>query len=717
MPRVLLFCAVLIFGASRVDAIRADSTLFEGVRACRAGKLDSAIALLSKSSDNPYLDALRLYYRADCLVRDSMYRDAAAEIETLFALAEEGAIDKSHGVIERARSLYAEALAGSGACVPDRLLNAAGDRSPLTARAAFLASRACFAAGDTSAALRFFLSGISSKPASADTALFRSLIQRYEGLFPRIGNRTLGSIACSAAALRLDREADFIVEYLLAKDPEDYDALFCKRNVLSLIGAHERALRLCWRLFYSSAPVFMKEASLFDAASIEYRLKQYDKAAKHFLMYGTYYPKSERAPSALDTAARIYVLQKDWSKALAVWETLRSRHRFNGNRMDAGVSEAVLRLRLGQKREARRILGDLLPRAHGRDAAAVFYWIMRTSASDSARAVWSDSLVRSYPRSFYAAIVRDGEDSLLSKANAAADRRRLKTLAGYMESRNASYDTVRADSAFERHPAFEAYLNLLEAGLGEEADMTAPSLLLMRNLVFAPAAGGSIGPHRAEAPPGAKPVPTKPICVEPVASRLLRLYAAAVLHGRDAFALSLLGRAGMRDTSGAFPWELRYPVPHASDVLREAESFGLSPLLVLAVMREESTFDPKAVSVDGARGLMQLLPSTASWMAARRDSCRIAPDDLFDPGRNIALGVRYIDYLLGRFNGSLIAALAAYNGGEGRMGTWNQLFQPGEDPLAAIEMIGPPETRHYVKKVLESLSAYRAMAAERGTQQ
>jgi len=704
MPRILLFCAVLILGDARVSAGNGGDRLFGGIRAYRAGEIDSAITLLAHKADNPYLDAFRLYYRADCFLRHSMYRYAAAEIETLFILANGGAIDRRHVIIDRARNLYVEALARSGTCIPPWLVSTPGDYSALSARAAFLASSVCIATGDSVAAIRFFFSGVSSKPAPDDTTLFKDLIRRHESLFPKIGNRTLGNIARSAAALHLRREADFITEYLLAKDPDDYEALLCRLDVLSLNGAPERALHLCWRLFYSPAPVYVKEASLFQAASIEYRLKRYDKAAGHFRMYGMYYPGSERALSALDTAARIYVLQEDWSKALAVWKTLRNRRRGGGIWIDAGVSEAVLRFRLGKDAEAQELLNDLLPRTSGSESAAVLYWIMRTSASDSARAAWSDSLVRACPRSFYAAVAQNGEDSLLSTDLAAVDGRRLKVLAEYMERRRAGYDTMRADSAFEQHPGFEAYLSLLEAGLGEEAEMTARTIFLVRDLMFVPSMDRRV---KLQGAPMA-------VAVEPVAGRLLRIYAEAVIHGRDAFALSILGRVGRQDTSGAFPRELRYPVPYASDILREAESFGLSPLLVLALIREESGFDPKAVSVDGARGLMQLLPATASWIASSTDSSRFTADDLFDPGRNIAIGIRYFDYLLDRFKGSLVGALAAYNGGEGKMAVWKEVFRPAVDPLMAIEMIGPRETRQYVKKVLESLSTYRGIAEEQG---
>ncbi len=104
----------------------------------------------------------------------------------------------------------------------------------------------------------------------------------------------------------------------------------------------------------------------------------------------------------------------------------------------------------------------------------------------------------------------------------------------------------------------------------------------------------------------------------------------------------------------------------------------LDPALVSAVIKAESDFDPEAVSRAGAIGLMQLMPETAQ---------RLEIHDPFDPEENIAGGVRYLRYLLDRFNGNLPLALAAYNAGATRVEQYDTL---------------PPirETRHYVKKVL-----------------
>jgi soluble lytic murein transglycosylase len=712
MPRMVFFFAFLLLCASPAVGVGGSGSIERGIIAYRAGEMDSAITLLAHGSDNPYLDAFRLYYRADCFVLDSMYGEAKAALDTLFELANGGTIHKRHRIIPRARNLYIEALAQGGAGGPYWLIPSSRsvllDIGGLSCRACLFASRACFEAGDSSAAMRYFIAGAKSNPSPADTSLFRDLLHRYEVLYPDVDSGALGIIARSAAAIRLFNEANLVIGFMLRKEPDDAGALLCEADVLSLSGELGRALSAYWRIFYSAAPVELKRVSLYQVASIEYRLKRFERAAEHFRMYGMYYPGSESAARSLDTAARIYVLRKEWKRALAIWTILRERHRGSREWSDASLSEAALRSRLGMNAQARKILRSARQRTTGGQSACVLYWLMRTSATDIEKAAWSESLLTAYPRSFYAAVLRDGEDAVLSVKGGGSERRRMSALVDYKSSRAAGYDTIPPDSVLVLHPAFAAYEKLLEAGLGEEAEMTGRVLASMRKVACQ---RGSSSRDSLSGPAGAG-TPGAERLAELIQAWLFKLYAEAVRHGLDAFSMSLLTYAGPAATSGAFPWELWYPVSYVNDIQREAESHDITPLILFALIREESRFDPRAVSVDGARGLMQLMPATAAWICRRADSIEATPDVLFDASRNIAIGCSYLDYLLSRFDGSLVGALAAYNGGEGRMAAWKEIFGVTEDPLAAIEMIGPRETRQYVKKVLESLSAYRAMTEE-----
>lgn len=129
---------------------------------------------------------------------------------------------------------------------------------------------------------------------------------------------------------------------------------------------------------------------------------------------------------------------------------------------------------------------------------------------------------------------------------------------------------------------------------------------------------------------------------------------------------------------------------------------SLDPWLVLALSRQESLFNPRATSVSDARGLMQLLPSTADRIA-RQLGDPSAPN-LFDPQTNIKLGTAYLRNLFDMFRGDAFKAVAAYNGGEHAVEGWMRKF-PGDDD-EWVENIGYRETREYVKKVIGGRREY-----------
>lgn len=123
-------------------------------------------------------------------------------------------------------------------------------------------------------------------------------------------------------------------------------------------------------------------------------------------------------------------------------------------------------------------------------------------------------------------------------------------------------------------------------------------------------------------------------------------------------------------------------------VIRYAYEYRLSPALLLAVMKAESSFDPTVISKAGAVGLMQLIPETAIRHGVR---------NLYDTRDNIGGGARHLRYLLDRFHGNIRLALAAYNAGEKKVDRYRQI---------------PPfkETQLYVKKVMGYYREYRSQA-------
>jgi len=153
-------------------------------------------------------------------------------------------------------------------------------------------------------------------------------------------------------------------------------------------------------------------------------------------------------------------------------------------------------------------------------------------------------------------------------------------------------------------------------------------------------------------------------------------------------------------------YELAYPLAWWSLVQEAAATYSIDPFLVLAVMREESNFSPTAVSSSGARGLMQLLPSTAKWILESKLNQPFHEDDLDDPEVNISLGTWYLRHLLEQVDFDLAKAAAAYNGGPGNLQRWIAA-SPVTHPVDLPAVLASSETREYLTKVLNSWLAYR----------
>jgi soluble lytic murein transglycosylase len=156
-------------------------------------------------------------------------------------------------------------------------------------------------------------------------------------------------------------------------------------------------------------------------------------------------------------------------------------------------------------------------------------------------------------------------------------------------------------------------------------------------------------------------------------------------------------------------WQLSYPTPYSATVEAAAAEFDVDPLLIWAIMRQESRFDPEALSYVGARGLMQVMPSTQDWIAEQLTE-DIPPGDAFTAEANIRLAAWFLRFLLDYYDGDLELAVAAYNGGAGSVDSWlaNPLVSDRDDLL---RWIGFGETREYLGHVALNYRVYQALYA------
>lgn len=156
-------------------------------------------------------------------------------------------------------------------------------------------------------------------------------------------------------------------------------------------------------------------------------------------------------------------------------------------------------------------------------------------------------------------------------------------------------------------------------------------------------------------------------------------------------------------------WELLFPRLHWDLVQRYARTYRLDPYLVAALIHQESRYDPRAVSVAGALGLMQLMPDTARRLAGVR---RLDPERLFEPEFNIRLGTRFLRQLMDRFGGQLELVVAAYNAGGTAVSRWHGR-RTWSEPAEFVESIPAAQSREFVYIVLRNYQFYRDLYAPR----
>ncbi len=197
---------------------------------------------------------------------------------------------------------------------------------------------------------------------------------------------------------------------------------------------------------------------------------------------------------------------------------------------------------------------------------------------------------------------------------------------------------------------------------------------------------------------------------DPAGSLYLSRYFAAIGYypGAIQAARKVLDAAGLNDAqtlaAPAYFNHIRFG-PHFADILvPQAARFSLHPLLLFALVRQESLFGVSAASAANAHGLMQLIPSTAEAVAADLGMQGLTVADLYRPVINVQLGAAYLAQQRDAFGGDMFMALAAYNGGPGSAAFWSDLAG-GDDDLF-VEVIRYEETRNYVRRIYENYVIY-----------
>jgi len=194
----------------------------------------------------------------------------------------------------------------------------------------------------------------------------------------------------------------------------------------------------------------------------------------------------------------------------------------------------------------------------------------------------------------------------------------------------------------------------------------------------------------------------------------LGLYRTAAYSSRQILDLANLDDAGTF-TAPIYFNHIRFGIFFKDSVLKAAQEKGFHPLFLFSVLRQESLFDRSVRSAAGARGLMQIMPTTGAEIHAQLGiPLDYTSDDLYRPVISIQFGAHYLSRLRNYFNGNLVLTLAGYNGGPGNANIWNGLSNGDTDLF--IEAIRYDETRQYVKTISEIMHIYRRLYEGGATQ-
>ena len=191
------------------------------------------------------------------------------------------------------------------------------------------------------------------------------------------------------------------------------------------------------------------------------------------------------------------------------------------------------------------------------------------------------------------------------------------------------------------------------------------------------------------------------------------MYRSAIFAAREVLTL-----AGLEDHSAslrapAYFNYIRYGLYYHDLIIPEAERYGIDPLFLFSLVRQESLFEGFVSSSAGAHGLMQIIPATAAqiatelgWPSAYED------EDLYRPIVSVRFGSYYLSKNRDLLDGNWYAGLAAYNAGPGNAIAWRDLS--GDDPDLLLEIIRFEETRDYIRFIYEIFSTYRSLYSPNG---
>jgi len=597
------------------------------------------------------------------------------------AIATFSVFDKSYPeslLIRDAHIVYANALiADSRAAEAVTLLE--NDRQPIRADLELALGRAYEAANQPAKALIIFRNLFYTMPTSWEAS-------QVQGDLTKLTAQTQAPpVGLEARRTRADllmkgkQFSDAANEYRNLADavtPADRPAVeITLAEALRRAGQAREARRILDQV--PSSPPELNAQRIFNLGEIARSTNDDDAFLRVVDQLRQLAPTSTWLEQALFSAGNIYLLRRDYDRAIDSFRELQQRFPNGGRASYAHWKAAWLSLRLGRTVEAKTGFDNqiaLYPTSS--EVPAALYWRARLAEEDNdgalARAFYS-KLSQRYRNYYYGDLARQRLAGLKG-ADAPAHYALLDRVPSINLAEKLNSDVVPSDNLRVQKAELLANGGLLD--------------FAVRELRAA-----------AEQEKG-----------NWLAVEIARLYEDA---GRYDAAIETLKHAAPNYFALDLPslprpyWEGLFPKPYWSDLKKYSSSNALDPYLVASLIRQESAFNPNAVSRANAVGLMQLLPKVGKSVAKQEKLKKFNPQQLFTPAVNMQLGTRYFRIMVDKFD-SFEYALAAYNAGSDRVQDW---MGQGKyrDPQEFVESIPFTETREYVQNIMRNANVYRQL--------
>jgi len=478
----------------------------------------------------------------------------------------------------------------------------------------------------------------------------------------------------------------------LAEEDDVAAALFWKGQSYAALGRYAEALALFDQIIADHATDDMAgDAWMAKAAAAEALGGQPAGIYHEFVRQ---HPDHRRAPEALWRAALSWERGADWVLAREYYVRLATEYPDDGRVPEARFRAALAAYAMGRWSEAAEEWGALLETATVSEQPRIDLWLglawRRAGDTDAASAAW-DAAAEAFPWSYHGLRARDLRGGTDSGALTVADAPPpLST---------QDWASLRAWSERWWQPAE-----------GETASRVSDHLLVGRaELVWHAGwqtwARETLDLVRVE-------LKDEPPALVDLAQRADRLGMYDQVISAAERLLRLAKDAG--EEPPVELWRLAYPSYYGDLVWGASAGTHVDPLLFLALVRQESRFNPDAVSWAGATGLTQVMPSTGEWIAERVGPDPFSRDVLTRPHVSVMQGVWFLDALVDMFKGDWIAALAGYNAGPTNVTRWT-----GGEPIADhdlfYETIPMSEPRAYIRLIYEGYRIYQHVYANAAT--